>query len=755
MKYLLYIAVFLIPVWFLPIAADAVELSKLVLVSVVAGAGLILWLINLMGGGNFTLRSKRVTLGVLFFGLALILSAIFALNGEAAVLGLTGGYSSSLMALISLMVIFFLIIGPGVIKKDALRNVVVASVFAALLYGTLQLFGVHILPFDIADARNFNTVGTVNSLAILGVMAFPLLFVSVKSLKMKIFYAATGLMTLFLVAVTNWWIVWLPLFAGLSTMVLMRIRQNEQWGKYISLPLIVIICSAVLVFAGMNPFGNLKQTLPLEIAPSWNASREIMEDALSGNPTRLAFGYGPENFRYVYDLYRPARISATMFSDISFLDGTSELVNIVAGMGAIGIAAFLLMLGMFLTTIIKGFRSVKNHAVLPAFAAAVTAFLVYPFNITLYAVFWIILAMTVMTYAKDKIELDLNKSNLYSALSSSVFTLVVVAVIAGLYFSVTMLAADIHFKSALTKADITESINGIMKAREYNPRNDNYAFTLEHALLTAINQEINSGKSQEQINANVQRIMAKSVEVAKSVTDRNPHNSQNWLNRGFVYENLLGFIDGADTWAVKMYDEALARKPGDPLAISRIGRTYLRSASLLNNLLVRIGKDNPQAKQVADLIIANLAKAEEKFKEALAINGTYGAAIYNLGATYERLGRLVEAANQIEAYKKIRPSDAGIAFELGLLRYRLDQKDQAFSELQRAVSLFPDYSNARWYLALLHEERDELDRAVAHLTRIREHNPENEMVIKKINELNAGITSIPPDEITDMEPLER
>jgi tetratricopeptide (TPR) repeat protein len=508
------------------------------------------------------------------------------------------------------------------------------------------------------------------------------------------------------------------------------------------------------MWSGINPFSDLRGKLPLEVAPAWKASYEILDSSLSVDPSRLAFGYGPENFRYLYDMNRPNSITATPFSDVTFIDGTSELINMLAQMGVVGILAFLVMLLMVVNIVWKGLKSSKNYFVLPAMVAALVAFVVYPLNVTLFAMFWVFMSLVVMTYGTDKVEVDLNKSNLYSAISSAVFTFVLVAVLAGLYFSVTTLVADMHFRNALAQTDIEVAVDEIAQAMDLNPRNPNYPRAMSTVLLTAIDQELKSGKSPEEVNANVQRMMALSVEAAKIATDGDPLNSQNWLNRGYVYENLLGLIDGAGTWAVRSYDESLKLKPDDPFALTRIGRTYYREADMLAGLLFNIRRDDPRYAQVAEAIVNNLAEAENKFKRALELNSIYGIAIYNLGAVYERQGKLAEAAQQLETYKLIRPNDPGLAFELALLRYRLDQKQEAFDELQRAVALFPDYSNARWYLALIYEEFDMLDNAIAELERVLELNPGHQVVIQKLNQLRVGETTIPPDEITDLEPLE-
>ncbi len=192
LKYLLYVGIFLIPIWLLPLTADVIELNKFVLISAVAGIGLLLWLISLVGGTSFKTQSKKVAIGVLVFALAIAASTLFGLNKDTGVFGLPGGYSSSLIGMFAAMSLFFLIVGTGVVKKKILRNLIIISTFIALLYGTLQVWGIHLLPLDISKTNSFNTVGTLNSLVILGAIVFPLLFAAPTSKKMKFIQVGAG-----------------------------------------------------------------------------------------------------------------------------------------------------------------------------------------------------------------------------------------------------------------------------------------------------------------------------------------------------------------------------------------------------------------------------------------------------------------------------------------------------------------------------------------------------------------------------------
>jgi len=433
LKYLLYVGVFLIPLWFLPFTADVLELNKSILLSFVAGGGLLLWLINLISGNNLKTRSKSVALAALVFVAVAVASTMMALSKDISLFGAAGSYSSSLISIVGAVGLFFLLVSTGVVDKKNLRHLIVGSAFVALLFGTLQLIGLRVLPFDVADSTNFNSVGTFSALGIFGAMIFPLLFVLPKHKLTRIMYLATGALVLFVVTAISWWVVWAPLLIGMGAMIAIKIR-GINW-KRPALPVIVLAFGLFMTLVSFNPLSGLKNNLPLEIAPSWQASYQILRDGLSNKPERLALGYGPESFKYIYDLHRPESISATLFSDISFVDGTSELINTVAHFGFAGLLAIAFLIFMVVRMVKGNFNATRDITIIAAFIGASTAFVLYPLNITLMSTFWVILGLLVMTYGTDSAEIDLNKSDVYSAISSTVFTLVLVGVLAGLYFS--------------------------------------------------------------------------------------------------------------------------------------------------------------------------------------------------------------------------------------------------------------------------------------------------------------------------------
>ena len=236
------------------------------------------------------------------------------------------------------------------------------------------------------------------------------------------------------------------------------------------------------------------------------------------------------------------------------------------------------------------------------------------------------------------------------------------------------------------------------------------------------------------------------------------NDTASWTNAGFIYQNLVQLIGGADEAAIAAYREALKRSPYAPEIYVRIGAVYLdraerNRAALIDARNRRVTVRNE--KEVLDLVVGDYKNAEENFKKAVELKGDLAISLYNLGVVYERQGRVKEAVKQLELTRAGNLANPGLAFELGLLYYRDGQKQNAFNEMARAVGLFRDYSNARWYLALMLEEQGRIDLAIGQLKEILklEVNKDNPAVLEKLASLEAGKREIPPAKVTSKQPI--
>ncbi|MFN7088536.1 MAG: hypothetical protein ACK4NX_01780, partial [Candidatus Paceibacteria bacterium] len=144
-RWVLLIGTVLMPLFFLPWTTSVLELNKQLLLAVVAGAGLVLWLLDVVMSGKLSWRFNMLEKGVLAFAGAVALSTIFSISKYKSLMGMAGSLSDSLLSVVSLALVFFLIVNSFDDGGKRIKKFFLASLNVAVLYGLLQIFGVQIL----------------------------------------------------------------------------------------------------------------------------------------------------------------------------------------------------------------------------------------------------------------------------------------------------------------------------------------------------------------------------------------------------------------------------------------------------------------------------------------------------------------------------------------------------------------------------------------------------------------------------------
>lgn len=149
--------------------------------------------------------------------------------------------------------------------------------------------------------------------------------------------------------------------------------------------------------------------------------------------------------------------------------------------------------------------------------------------------------------------------------------------------------------------------------------------------------------------------MASSVNAGKIATDINPQDVNNWSSRGYVYQNLLGVLSDAPTWAITSYDAALKLDPNNPYLYSQEGNVYLAQAQSLSA---------GQADQKKQLLL----EAQSQLEKAVALNSNYSNALYSLGIVYDSLGQKNKAIDTFTKLQQLNPANTDIANILANLK---------------------------------------------------------------------------------------
>ena len=175
-KYSLYVLAFLLPLWVLPFTQDVSGYQKQALLIVLVFLGVISFFAKAVNQGKLTFRQSPLHVFVLLFVGSVGLATLFSLSKGGSFWGLPLNTADNFITFLALGLLYFLI-ANSLEKQTELFSLGVLGVSSAALVGAftlLQLYGVHLLPFDFAKAVTFNPVGTVNGVALLSAVLLPL-----------------------------------------------------------------------------------------------------------------------------------------------------------------------------------------------------------------------------------------------------------------------------------------------------------------------------------------------------------------------------------------------------------------------------------------------------------------------------------------------------------------------------------------------------------------------------------------------------
>jgi tetratricopeptide (TPR) repeat protein len=778
-RILIYAATVILPLFYLPFTSSVLEYNKQLLLIVVASVGLIVWLLGIVVSGKLTIRTTPIDKGVGAVLIAAIVATIFSVVRIKSIFGLATSLSSSLITIAALSVFYFLIVNTLHDRGRMLRSALSLSAALALVLGLAQMFTWYFLPGAFTHSRAFDLVGSLNSLGILAGVCLALFAkTGIRgAIRFDAIVAGVGIVAGILVlAILNWWVFWAVALAGMLAIIgfdsLNAARLAQDYGQpkrgrfalsRFIIPMTVIVLGAFLLLVNFNPV-SLKQNFPTEINPSqrvsWHVTRQVMEQ-------KLLYGYGPENFSLAFDRFGASEMAETRLASTRFFDAFSEAFTVAVHGGILALLALAILLGCIVQVIMRfsgaisasatrgesAIFAAKSSGTLAAVVAMSTALFLYPFNITLLFIWYVLLALAGLIVAGDRSRtIDIEERPLYSLFASIGFIIALILVLTALYSVVTMYLADSRYARALSATTPSGASDGLARAIALNGANDQYLRDASQAMILVLRDEAGGQGNVQDLErtTRIQNLMASAVQLAQRATQVAPLESLNWNNLGLVYQSLTGLVDNVEQLAEDAFSKASQLRPGDPGFDNEIGALWLARADLLQ----QIARGGARAQALTPQINDSLARAETAFKRALDLSPNFGLAIYNLGAVYDRQGRVDEAIAQLERIAPYNANDPSLMFELGLLYIRANRHADAVLVLQRAVLLAPQYSNARWYLALLLEEKGDLDGALAQLYEIQKSNPDNEALQQKITQLEAGKQSIPPARVIDSEPLQ-
>lgn len=755
----LYACIALVPLFFLPISLDILELNKQTLLIILTLVGTTAWLGKAVAERRFILSRAWMHLVVVLFTFGWLVTSLFSHDRYLSLVGNIGQMQWSFATIAGFALFYLLAVNRLGTTQKLYRMVLVflASSLVVGIYGFLQMTGVFALGWLIGDSKavTFNTVGTINALGVF--MVVPLVLSASltvfgckdsmcflgkgakASLTTNILVWLTLVVSLLVAVAVDFWVVWAGILFGMSLLVILPIIRSMKINHpmRIAVPAVLISIS-VLLLVFRTPI-NLN--LPAEVSPSTLASWNIAKSVLREAPL---FGSGPGTWIYDYAKFRSPAVNLSQFWTVRFERGLSTFFTLIAMIGLVGMSLWLILLISAIAKsavhLVKERNDDEWQAYLTVFVGwATIAFLAffYNYNFAHHFVFWFLLALLASLVAKKAFIWDAQKSTAGSVLVSMSFVFLCVVALTTAWLAGQRLAADASYYNAVMAyrngKPIDQAIDSLNSAVAMNRLNDVYYRNLSQAYLIKAAQTFDAKKNDAQGMEEVNRIIAAAIDTAKTASLKAPMNVDNWENLAVIYQSITSFTRGADEFAMKNFEEALAREPNNPVYSSEIGKLHVMRADAYATLLQ--AKDEKERADAEKNMKAELDSAAEWFNKSIQAKPDFASAHYYLGLVYERQGRIKDAIVKMEEVLEEDTKDVGVAFQLAILYYRNGDKEQALNMFEQIVSFAPDYANARWYLSAMYEEVKRYDDALAQVIKVQETNKEEEIVKQRVTYL--------------------
>lgn len=524
---------FLLPLFFLPVTADAYDLNKLSLLAAGLLLSVIFW--SLAIRGEFKIRTTPLDLPVLAFAAVTLVSALLVTPNKIDAFVFPGTASLVLAGTLLYFLVVQVASGKRATHRSPLPWFLAGSALAALvsIWAGIGLFKA----FPGAPAwlaqETFSTTGGLLPSLTLFVALLPVAisgFVNSRSpVEIRTFYAVSSVL--------------------------------------------LIVGVGIVAFHAMPGKAASPKLLPL--SSGWSIGLETFKR----NPV---LGVGPGNFIEAFARFRPVEFNNTAVWNLRFSTSSNWFLHIFTTMGLLGIASFAWI-------ILKAWQYGRWHlkdqpltSLHLSLLAALVLFFLVPGNFLLLVAFYLLLGAVAAPWGNDVDVVlgtsDRRQKNLLPVFLS-LFT--VVLLLFTLFLGGKVYLADVSYAKALAAASRNEgtpTYNALIEAINRNPRRDVYRITYSQVNLALANGIAGNppagGEISDQDRQTISQLVQQAIREAKAAVALNQQRSGSWENLARIYQALIPFAQGADQWTVSSYGQAIALDPVNPLLRIGFGGVY-------------------------------------------------------------------------------------------------------------------------------------------------------------------------------------
>jgi len=682
--------VLLVPILVNPFGCRLYKLSKITFFRFTTLLLLTAWLVDRINSGELAaslrkLLARPLALPALLFASAHALSTVTSVAPHLSLWGsfirVCGTYN------VLCYVVFFLLIILILRTSKQLERLITLALLASLpvaLYGVLQRSGFEpIFPWRDYSSRVVSTMGNPIFLGAYLIMVIPLAFgrllvglhallgggqpaSSRRSMVLGVIgYSSLLVLQLVCLLYTQARGPWFGLLSGaLLFAVLLALRHGMRKLLLVTtaagVALIALLAALNLPNAPLEPFTESPYLSRLVISDElaagkgtewvrlliWQGTLELIKsrpnigfapDPL--RPLRHLVGYGPETMEVVFPQVYPPRLAYVEAREAVIDRAHNELLDILVTTGALGLAAFLLLIGSFFyygVSLLWRTRSFKTQVSLIALLSAMFAHLVEAqFGIlrpSAELLLWLYLALVSAMYTVETAKADSPPAGASVGRADrlrSPLSLLVVCIVPffASFTNVNLLLADVYLGQGirLTAArQYTEGIaayNRAIQVYPLEPRFYQYKASAYYELAQSI--------SDEEVEARGQLLQA-GVEALARALEVQPLDPEYNACAGKLYGYWARTVDPSKAeLAIEYYKRALQLAPRDAIYRNELGRVYFDAG--------------------------RYEEAIRQLQLSLEIDPQFSATHYNLGLTYLKVGEKDKAEEHFETALRLDP----------------------------------------------------------------------------------------------------
>ncbi len=422
-KVLLYLAIALVPIWFIPLQIEP-DIGREITLSILIVLAALLWLLSLFSRGEIRYTHSAILWGA---GLLMVVWAVSAVFSRVPIkASFFGDVSAEKFSTLALGMLAMVLLGAAMRSRREWKLaflVLMASGGAGALMTAFQFIsGISIgglVGIPGAQGQDFNVVGTANGLSLMYsaffMMGLGALFFSERKI-WRIFFGSIAGLSLINIVLVNYRASWMIILGSgvfLLGFVVKYARERidfreaisgeesgssatqRRFGWRYSTTLVMLALALFMIVIGIAPF---LFTPPIEVAPTFSTTVAIARSVFREGLFATLFGSGPGTFGLDWSLYKDPSINASPFWGMRFAQGFSWFSTILATIGVSGTVSFLIfiILAFFIPLkmllVVRETPGITKGLMLGVIALALAAFL-YPANFTLVLLLFILIGL--------------------------------------------------------------------------------------------------------------------------------------------------------------------------------------------------------------------------------------------------------------------------------------------------------------------------------------------------------------------------